>query len=205
MVTSSLVLTSSFSGHMSTLNAIRRKMEKLFLNDQIVRRDIEQVYIGLYIDAVTSFERKIEELFIGLLVGRIVHPSSNVSSRITVGTDKIAKEVLLNGKRRYLDWFPYDLTQDRAKIYFKKGKPFQLESVDIDTINGIIYIRNLIAHKSEHSKKKFLKNVIGTLSISAREKTPAGFLRGIYRSSPLQTRYEYYVSEMLTIVSKLCA
>jgi len=44
-------------------------METLLGKGIIVRRDIEQIYNGLYLDAVCSFERFIEGLFIGLLVG----------------------------------------------------------------------------------------------------------------------------------------
>ena len=49
----------------------------------IVRRDIEQIYKGLYLETVCSFERFLEDLFLGLLVGRITHPSSSVVPRVT--------------------------------------------------------------------------------------------------------------------------
>jgi hypothetical protein len=50
-------------------------MEKLFSKGAIVRRDIERVYEGLYLDTITSLENLIERLFLGLLTRRLFHNS----------------------------------------------------------------------------------------------------------------------------------
>ena len=47
-------------------------METLYLKRVVVKRDIEQVYVGLFMDTLTSFEQLIEELFVGLLSRRFV-------------------------------------------------------------------------------------------------------------------------------------
>lgn len=206
MSRSSIILFSQFNGHLNSLNFTRKKMEKLFIEKQLVRRDIEQVYSGLFIDSITAFERNIENLFFGLLVKRLVHPSVSIVPRINVISDKIAQEVV-NGNKKYLDWLPYETTKSRANTFFKNGAPFSsLLSADTSTIEEIMAIRNYLVHKSTHSRKQFINKVIGSLSVQPREKTPAGFLRGIKHITPThQTRLEYYMIEMADIIKKLCS
>ena len=71
MPRSATTLSNRFAGHLRFLNMTRNKMERLLSTNDIVTRDINQVYAGLYLDAVASFERLIEELFIGLASGRL--------------------------------------------------------------------------------------------------------------------------------------
>lgn len=73
---------NSFVIHLNNLEKTRKKMESLLLKRIVVRRDIEQVYEGLYMSSITSFENWIEDLFIGLLVGRLKHYSSSVAPRV---------------------------------------------------------------------------------------------------------------------------
>ena len=79
-------------------------MERLANTGHIVRRDIEQVYSGLFINAMTSFENLIEELFVGILVGRIQPRTKTIVPRISFESNRIAREVVLGG-RNYVDWF----------------------------------------------------------------------------------------------------
>jgi hypothetical protein len=65
-------LVNDLVAHLKSLEWTRTKMERLLSEGAIVRRDIEKVYKGLYLDAITSFEGLVEELFLGLLVGRLV-------------------------------------------------------------------------------------------------------------------------------------
>ncbi len=64
-------------------------------------------------------------------------------------------------------------------------------------------IRNVIAHESKHSLKKFEKHLIGTTALLVSEKKPAGYLMGIYATSPPQTRYEQYAAKLRNIAIKL--
>jgi len=113
-----------FISHLNNLDKTRRKMEALLKGGVIVRRDIEQVYEGLFISSTTSLENWIENLFIGLIVGRIEHPSSLVVPRVSIKSDRIAREVTFGG-RSYLDWLPYNkYTVKRAEAFFRKGLPF---------------------------------------------------------------------------------
>lgn len=186
------------------LDATRRRIEGLGSKGALPRRAIELVYEGLFLSAVTSFESFLEELFLELLVTK----GSNVSAsrakakpRIVVRSASVARELAVGPSRKYVDWLPYDKTVERAKIFFTGGRPFTAapDSALIVLKKGAT-IRNVIAHKSRHSVRKFENEVLNHAPLTPRERTAAGFLRGVLAiGPPHQTRYEAYVSNMLTI------
>lgn len=194
-----------FIKHLNNLDKTRRRMETLLERGVIVRRDIEQVYEGLYISSITSLESWIENLFIGLMVGRIKHHSSLIIPRVSFNSDRIAREVTFGG-RSYLDWLPYQKnTVKRAKAFFRNGLPFtNLDKSDIKQLDNLYIIRNAIAHKSSHSLSLFENEVIGSIPLTLQERKPAGYLRSVFRITPSQTRYENLITEMVSTANKLC-
>jgi len=196
---------AKFIGHLTYIESTRTKMETLMYNGEIVRRDIEQIYKGLYLDAVCSFEHFLEDLFIGLLTGRFKHPSSNIVPRVAFKSSKVARDIV-SGGHNYVDWLPYNHTQQRANAFFRNGLPFTLlEPRDRQIIDQICCIRNAIAHQSNHAKKQFNDKVIGAIPISPRDRTPAAFLRSKFRIAPVQSRYTNLIIEMAGIAIKLCS
>ena len=198
-------LANNFVGHLRHLELTRAKMERLAGDNYIVRRDIEQIYSGLYIDAVTSFERVIENLFLGLLVGTIYSKNKSVVARVRFSSHTVAREIICGGKN-YVDWLPYDrFTEPRAKAFFRNGLPFTtLSKSEKDQIQEFLWIRNVIAHKSSNANKTFQSKVISGLPLTSIERTPTGFLRSVARVSPRQTRYEILTIDMSQIVRKVC-
>ena len=109
------------------------------------------------------------------------------------------------GGQNYVDWLPYRHTEQRALAFFRNGSPFtHLNGQDKALIEQLLYVRNAIAHKSDHAKRMFDEKIISTLSLTPREKTPAGYLRSIFRTAPNQTRYEYLILEIAAVAQKLC-
>jgi len=197
-------LVNKFIGHLNYLEKTRSKMEYLFSRNHIVRRDIEQVYAGLYMEAITSLETFIENLFLGFLVGQLIHKSNEVVHRVSFKSYLIARKVVYGGNQ-YVDWFPYYRTEKRAAAFFRNGYPFTyLDNMDKQQIEKILYIRNAIAHKSNYSLNKFEKEIIGSSILMPRERTPSGYLRSVFRTAPNQTRYEELIIEMSIISRKLC-
>jgi len=195
--------TLSLISHFSYLEKTRNKVEKLFQNGDIVRRDIDQVYEGLFLGCITSLEAFIEDCFIGMLVGAIKHKKKYVKPKILFKSYKIARKIVFAGKP-YVDWLPYQNTTDRARLFYNKGLPFtMIEEIDKQILSEICYIRNAIAHKSPYSLSKFKDSVIQNRHLIHRDKYPAGYLRGIYRTAPSQTRYENYINSISSIALKL--
>jgi hypothetical protein len=165
-------------------------------------RVAEQLYESLFLNAVTSFETFVEELFLALLLlGRRSGPAV---PRISVQSYKVARQLVIGPGRKYADWLPYDETIKRANVFFRGGRPFAgVAKADRDLLGNAYLIRNVIAHRSRHSELKFRLNVLGTAPLPARERSPAGFLRGQLSAAPPVTRFENYVANMLRISTQL--
>ena len=198
-------LSSTFSGHLRNLEYTRTKMERLLKRGAIVNRDINQVYVGLYLEVITSFEKLIESLFVGLLSGTYIVNSQPVVPLVTF-KNRQAVDPIVFRERDYLDWLPYDRTKERAKQFFQNGIPFSsLSNQDIQLIQQCMYIRHAIAHNSKFSVDRFERHVIGSQNLMPREKKPVGYLRSVFRTSPNQNRYENFIQEMASIATKLCS
>ena len=204
MANPSATLSDKFAGHLRYLEFTRRKMESLLATRSIVNRDINQVYAGLYLDVFTSFEQLIEDLFLGLLSGRLSSRSALVVPSITFRNSNLVREIVYGG-RRYVDWLPYDRTEQLADRFFHQGRPFSsLNNVEKRQIRDCYYIRNAIAHNSEHSMRVFRQEVIGNQNLLPRERNPIGYLRSVFRAAPRQRRYEILIFNLALIVRKLC-
>lgn len=204
MAKSSLELLYSFERKLKGLEQTRKKQEALFSNGQLARRDIEEVYAALFLDVVVSFEDLIEELFIGLLAGKIRARRSNVSVRIRIQSDKVARDVVLQG-RKFFDWLPYERTKNIASVFFTGGRPFTLLTTDEEKhMEKCLTIRHAIAHQSRHALSKFQQELLAGSSLMPRDKRPKSFLRAQFSANPPTIYYEQLVGELFKIASKLC-
>jgi hypothetical protein len=193
-----------FISHVKYVEPTRSKMEKSFDNGFVVKRDVEVLYTGLYLEAVCSFELFLEDLFIGLLTGKLYHPSRDVSPRVNFRSHLVARDIILGGKK-YVDWLPWSLIETRAKAYFRDGRPFtSISANDKQLVDQVCRIRNALAHKSDYSLRKLEEGVSGSIPLLVSEKTPAGFLRSKFRIAPVQTRYENYIGELVILAVHLC-
>jgi len=203
----SSLMADDLARRFSSLERMRTKAESSPINTSLTAREIELVYEGLFLSAFIAFERFLEDLFVGLLlVNRGVRSSrSNVAPRVEIHSEGIAYEMLLGlSSRKYLDWMPYKRAIDLASVYFRKGRPFgDLNDAQKDHIHKCYIMRNAIAHKSRASIDAFRKSVIASAVVPHREQTPAGYLRGMFRATPPQTRYENNVAELLLIARAL--
>jgi len=194
----------AFVAHLKSLNLTRQKMEVLARGRLLVRRDIEQAYEGLYLDAFTSMEHFLEQLFLGLLTARWQLPVSKCVPRVIFRSPAVCRDVVIGG-RPYVDWLPYEHTEKRAAAFFRNGLPFcSLQAADKDAIRKCYHIRNAIAHGSDHAKSQFEAKVLGNARLLPRERTPAGYLRSQFLSSPPVTRYEGLALDMANVALHLC-
>ena len=205
-------LFQAFERQQQTIDRTRKKFVGLFQKRMIDRKALYVAYEGLFLNAHIRFESFIEDLFLGLLVQgkaqglRTSRP--RIKPRVSIRSYLIAREIISGSTSgRYIDWLPYERTQERAKVFFAHGYPFtNLDRQDIDHLSQCNIIRNVIAHKSPESTKRFKSRVIQSRSLSTFEKTPAGFLAGSHsrREDGDITRYEFYVAEIRRIAKKLC-
>jgi hypothetical protein len=156
------------------------------------------MYEALFLSAVTSFESFLEDLFMGLLISGGGLQSTGVQPRMTIQSSIVAREVVIGPGRSYADWLPYSKTRERAQVFFRGGRPFsRLVNSHLQVLERTSAIRNAIAHKSQHSVDQFHRKVLAGMPIPQREKSPAGFLRGLLVGTPPITRFENYMGDLL--------
>lgn len=144
----------------------------------------------------------LEDLFLKLLTARVKCPRS-VRSKVAFRSDAVAKDVVF-GHRPYLNWVPYDETEKRAGILFYGGRPFtKLTPNEKAQIKKAFLIRNAIAHREGHARRKFDKEIVSSLSLAPRERTPTAFLRSFHSITPNVTRYEQMIGDLVSIARNL--
>jgi hypothetical protein len=192
-------LVEGFTAHLRRIDCTRKKAEELHKEGRFVRRDVELVYSGLFLEAVTSFESFLERLFIGLVCESVSHPCLKVRTKAKFASPVVCHEVLRGG-RSYVEWMPYEYTEKRSEAYLIQGLPFTgLDSAALLKLKKISLIRNALAHKSRHALEKFALKVVSGANLLPQEKSPAGYLRTIFAASPQQNRYEECICDLAMI------
>jgi hypothetical protein len=196
-------LSDAYAARLLTFERARRKLEHLLDCGRVGRSDVALFYEGIFLRTVTSFEGLIEDLFVGLLA-RGITPGANVYPRVRFRSHAVARDVMLGG-RPYVDWLPYDCTEKWAKAFFRGGYPFcNLDKDDKSQLGRILLIRNAVAHQSRSARRKFDQGIISAAPLLPVERTPAGYLRSIFRVAPAQTRYEEIANTCTMLARKLC-
>lgn len=195
-------LADALGKRLRTIDLTRSQIEQLSRAGALSRHAATRMYEGLYLSAHVAFEGFIEELFIGLMVtgGRgLKSARSDVAPRVDVKSHLIARELVVGPGRKYVDWLPYEKTVDLANLFFRGGRPFDdLDAVHKQALKKSHVIRNAIAHRSRHSLDQFERLLIGNTPLPSHERSPAGYLRGLYRTAPVQSRFESMVTQLLS-------
>ncbi|MDJ0508585.1 MAG: hypothetical protein QNJ64_04920 [Crocosphaera sp.] len=197
------ILLNEFRSRVEKKELTRTKIENLFVDNSLDESDVLTVYDGLFLGLFTDFEQLLEELFWGLLGGKITIDGHKINEirKVKISPRSEINSVILGGQR-YLDWLPYEKTIERAKIFFHDGVPFT--NIDSDQKNNLRYyhrIRNAIAHKSPKSQAYFNK-IIQNLPLLSSPRTPAGYLRSKPRRQ--ETQYEIASAQLIQIALNLC-
>ena len=166
-------LLKSLQHSLSGVERTRQRIESLYAVRQLVKRDLEMAYSGLFIRSMSSFETFVEDLFLAMLAGQTRRSTYSVKRLFpelrSFPTDRI--RLLLLGDRKYFDWLPYYLTEKRAKSFLDGSTPFAaLSEADKKALDKVVYIRNALAHSSSHARDTFISVVVGDLTLPPREK-----------------------------------
>ncbi|MFL5560791.1 MAG: hypothetical protein ACJ79K_04865 [Gemmatimonadaceae bacterium] len=169
----------------------------------LTAQDIDRTYAGAFLDFHARYERALEALFVGLLAGDYVSPRPGVRRLVAVSTRERALRVIEAG-RPYADWLPFRHVLDRAELFFHKGRPFsEVGSAERNVLESAVILRNLIAHNSRHAHQRFRRQVIAGRPLPPSQRNGPGYLRGAH--SGAETRFEFLVGELVTLMYGLCA
>jgi hypothetical protein len=182
------------------LEPTRASIDTLVAGGLLSNDAADRMYEALFLSAHVAIEGFIEELFLGLLVrNRGVRSSrGDIKPRIEVWSHRIARD------RKYVDWLPYDRTIGLARLFFRGGRPFDdLTQTQKQLLSRGHIIRNAIAHRSRYSLGQFERHVIFSTPLPPGERQPAGYLRGLFRVSPAQTRFSNLLAQLLLVARDL--
>ena len=199
-------LSSQFISKIDSLDITRSRMDKLFFERKIFKNDINHVYEGMFLKAVTAFESYIERLFIGLLQNEYKLPTRKRVTKVVFDNRRIATDIVSFGQP-YADWLPFEKLKKRAELFYLEGKPFtDLDPNDKNILAQVMAIRNAIAHKSSYSDKIFCNRVTSVSpGLPLHNQTPAGYLRYVFRSGPDQTKFQNYMFDLSNIATKIAS
>jgi hypothetical protein len=177
------------------------RMENLYADEKLGQRDLELAYSGAVLTLHTTLERTIEELFFGVLMGRVT-TSRAVRTLISIPSERVAHDLIF-GRRRYADWLPYDRTMERATLFLSRGLPFSQVAInDRQLLNDLTVLRNVIAHKSRHANNRFHSVFIKDKNLPPGDKSPSGYLRGQHALG--QSRLNFLLSRSTGVMARLC-
>lgn len=121
---------------------------------------------------------------------------------VSIRSPAIARELLYSG-RSYVDFFPYERTEQVAKRFFRGGRPYtnfdQATKAELAFLHAM---RNDIAHRSRASQAKFENMCIGRgITLPTRDMVTHRYLQTLF--SVGRTRFEHHVSQLLSIAQQL--
>lgn len=179
-----------------------RRLETHHASGRLSTRDVTRAYEGAFLGFYTDLERHLEQLFLGLIMGRYRVTGSNVRPLVKIDSELVARRVVAGGQR-YVDWLPYFHIDRRAPAFLSGGRPFdRIDADDRRVLDGMLWVRNAVAHRSSHAMKVFRKNLVEGKGLPPDQRTPAGYLRG--QHAPGQTRLEYFMALGVAAVGKIC-
>lgn len=178
------------------------RLEVLATEGRLSRTDIERAYTGAFLSFFTLYERSWEDLFFGLLMGRLTL-ARPVVPLVSIKSESVARNVVKGGSA-FITWFPLDHTLNRAPLYLSQGRPYdRITSIQKGQVTKALTIRNALAHESREALRKFHKSLIGQQLLPKSETRPAGYLRGNHAAN--QTRLNRVMAELTLVFASLCA
>lgn len=199
MSKSAMTVADEVDKYAKRLDYHLNKLEKQNFKSSFSRAEIEKTYAGNLLLFYAFLERSLERLFVGLLCNGFVSGHSNIRPLVQVKSYKVAHSII-RGSRPYADWLPYQHTQERAKAFFSRGKPFT--TLETNQFEDLRIIRNAIAHQSSSAKNRFETRIIGDRPLPPEQRRPAGYLRGNHTIG--QSRINHLFTEVVLTMNFLC-
>lgn len=193
---SAALLAQKFNKKVVGLDSIRGRVEACYASGGLRVTDVEAMYAGLFLQVVVAYEATIENFVLGLMVrpGGVHSANPRIKSRVRVRSYSHALAVAAGPGRKFPQWIGKRDLEDVSRMLLVDGAPFAVAGgvLDWSYVEKCRYIRNAIAHPSDHAVKQFEKHVIQSTPLHWRERRVSAFLRG--SGSGGQTRWEVLVA-----------
>lgn len=193
-------IAGDFQRKVLNLDATRNRIEEAYLRRLLHLKDVESSYAGLFLQLVVAYETAIEDFVLGLLVRPGgVKSSKGYRARVTVRSYGHAQKLAGGPSSNYPSWIGQEDVKNIADLLLHNGGSFRRADPPVDWhfVQQARYIRNAIAHPSQHALTKFQKHVLQATPLPPRERTVSGYLRG--RVGP-QTRWEIFAAGLVVFI-----
>ena len=151
-----------------------------------------------------TWEGFLEEAFILYLLGKR-SPSGYAAGRYANPTSRSHAIELLASDARHTDWTAADRVVNRARRFFKAGRPFEnVIRPQINLLANLKTIRNALSHESEEATGKFETLVRNELTYF-----PAGLIPGIFlmtlkpHQTPPKTYLQFYTETLRSMAEAI--
>jgi len=195
-------IAAAFRSKVARLDRTRQRIEVAYRRGILRLSDVEASYSGLFLQVVLAYEAAMEELVLGLLVkpGGVASRHQHVRGSVSVRSYEHAIKLASGPGGRFPSWIGKNDLTDITNLLLHKGAPFSLVPQALwRWVEQSRYIRNAVAHPSDHALLQFRRHVIQSTPLPQREQTVAGYLRG--SASAQQTRWELFVAGLALFVS----
>lgn len=181
-------LAARFQRRMDLLDATTNSANRANRARRLNRQALGSLYEGAMLSLAKSLETFLEDYFLLLLHSPSARGEVQSSTAIVEPSSRGEVDALFDLDNSYLDWLPFQRTQERADRFFPNGSPFSRlarASQEKETLRVHHVVRNAVAHESGTAVRKFhgldqVKNVPG------RAPSVADFLRWVDPVSGLE-------------------
>ena len=196
-------VSKAFRARARSLDRYLKRVEALHSKGNFPVKEMKYTYAGAFVTFYTDTESAIEELFLGLLMGRISPPRKSIKTLVSIDAEAIAK-LVIRGERSFADWLPYErTTKKRAKAFFARGEPFSsLDPGHRKALKRATVIRNALAHRSRSAQRRFRETFVAGKNLPQAERDPTAYLRGFH--APGQRRINLHFAEVVMALDDLC-
>jgi len=157
-----------------------------------------------FLKSFLSWESFLEEAFTLYLLGQRA-PSGYKPICYATPINRQHATDLLVAEARYCDWTVADRVIERAKRFFKQGKPFVTAvQPHIHLLNNVKTIRNAITHASDEAEEKFRGLVRNELTYYPAAMAPGSFLMTVKPNlSPPKRYFQIYTEAIQLMVQTI--
>jgi hypothetical protein len=188
-----------FSNHARTLQRCCVRVEEQFdrPGSRLRVSDVELVYTSSFLGIVSRWESFLEDALLETVCG----PATRMLKErrlVQIARRQHFREILLHPNLDYLSLPTVKKAHEVYSLYLIDGGPFaEISEQNRTYLQQATWIRNAIAHASDHAREIFKTKVPGVEALPANRRKPGPFLRHQFRQAPEQTRFELYVAALI--------
>ena len=195
---------SKFEGVAHSLLSARTELNARLTGSRRADQAREFSLQGLYLTGIRSFEGFLEDQIVEIASGNHTWATRQVGGeriacaiRLTERRRMMVRDIIL-ARKDYVDFLPYERTQDIAKVLFVGGRPFvNITAADRATLTRCLRVRNYIAHRSKSAYTKFYREYVSFRPLRIRTPRPIHYLDDNIRAGV--SFFEHDVISLITI------